>query len=223
MTAGFFITFEGPEGGGKSTQVQMLSEALARRSVPHVTTREPGGTETADALRQILLDCRTRDLGSRAELLLLEAARADHVRRVIRPNLDRGLVVICDRFTDSSVAYQGGGRGLDPAVVGRLNDFATDGLHPDLTVLIDVDPEEGLHRAGRQGALQLDRLESAGLDFHRRVRAAFLTLARNEPHRFVVVDGRRPVPEVAALILDAFVTRYETADEASERCGEVAR
>ena len=207
MKRGFLVTFEGPEGGGKSTQIHLLSEALARRSIPHVTTREPGGTETADALRAILLDRRTHDLGARAELLLLEAARADHVRRVIKPSLDKGLVVVCDRFTDSSLAYQGGGRGLESSQVAWINDFATDGLTPDLTFLLDIAPDEGLHRAGRQGALQLDRLESAGLDFHGRVRRTFLNLAEAEPDRFVVLDATNESQIVFVRVLDEFLRR----------------
>jgi len=209
MARGLFVTFEGPEGSGKSTQVSLLSAALAERNLRHVTTREPGGTPTADILRRILLDRATGYLSPRTELLLLQAARADHVHRVIEPALADGQLVVCDRFTDSSVAYQGAGRGLDVATIQGLNDFATGGLHPALTIVFDIDPELGLQRAGRQGALQLDRVESAGLEFHRRVRAAYLDLARRSPDRYHVLDATRTAEDIAVDVLATVLARWE--------------
>lgn len=209
MARGLFVTFEGPEGSGKSTQVQLLTAALDQRTIRYVNTREPGGTPTADALRSILLSRETRDLGSPAELLLLQAARADHVHHVIAPGIERGHVVICDRFTDSSVAYQGGGRGLDRAFIQALNDFATGGIRPDLTFVFDIDVEEGLFRAGRQGSLELDRVESAGLEFHRRVRAAYLELVETDPSRYHCIDATRPIDDIAAEVLTTILARID--------------
>ena len=209
MARGLFVTFEGPEGSGKSTQVKLLATALANKTIPYVTTREPGGTETADALRSILLSRATGDLSPRAELLMLQAARADHVCKVIKPGLDAGKIVICDRFTDSSIAYQGGGRGLDKSFIEELNDFATENLRPDLTLIFDIDPEEGLKRAGRQGALQLDRVESAGLDFHKRVRDTYLILAQDKPTRYHLIDATRSVEEIAEDVASTILARWE--------------
>jgi dTMP kinase len=184
--AGFFVAFEGGEGAGKSTQVRLLAEALAGRGLEVVTTREPGGTPAGAALRAVLLDPAT-ELSPRAEALLYAADRAHHVATVIRPALVRGAVVISDRYVDSSLAYQGAGRTLVRSEVGNLSSWASEGLVPDFTVLLDLDPEVGLARAGDP-----DRLEAEPLDFHRRVRAGFLELARAEPHRYVVVDAEQP-------------------------------
>ena len=209
MSNGFFVTFEGPEGSGKSTQVQKLARELSIRSIPCLFTREPGGTSIADRIRSILLSNSTKELSSRAELLMLEAARADHVDKVIKPALKEGKLVICDRFTDSSVAYQGGGRGIDEDFIASLNEFATGGLEPKLTLIFDIEPEEGLRRAGRQGALQLDRLESEALDFHRRVRSSYIRLAQNRPDRYYLIDASCSVDEVAQKVLSTILARWE--------------
>jgi len=201
MDKGIFITLEGPEGSGKSTQLSLLAEELERRDIAYITTREPGGTPIANALRAILLDNATLNLGARAELLMLQAARADHVEKVIRPAIERGLIVLCDRFSDSSIAYQGAGRGVDREFIEGLNFFSTAGLLPDLTILVDIDPAIGLSRAGRQGALELDRVESAGLDFHQRVREGFLSLVDKEPDRVCLFDGAKDKTELAREIL----------------------
>lgn len=195
--AGCFIAFEGGEGAGKSTQEALLAQALTERGHTVVRTREPGGTPAGEAIRQVLLSPEFDGLDPRAEALLFAASRGEHVARVIRPALERGDVVICDRYIDSSVAYQGFGRELGPKRVRDLSLWATHELLPDLTVVLDVDPEVGLARFAER-----DRLESEPLDYHRTVRAAFLTLAEAEPDRYLVLDARVDVDEIAAAILE---------------------
>ncbi len=188
------MTFEGIEGCGKTTQVRMLARWLRSQGLEVVVTREPGGPFIAERIRRLLLDVRHRDMAPLAELLLLEASRAQHVRQVIAPALGRGAVVLCDRFADSSYAYQGHGRGLDPAMVDSLNRTAAQGTWPDLTIVLDLPVEEGLRRAaGRRRAL--DRMESQELRFHRRVRRGYLTLASAEPWRVKALDGTQ-LPDV---------------------------
>jgi len=186
---GTFITFEGGEGSGKSTQIERIAARLRERGHEPVRTREPGGTAFAEVVRALLLD-PAHQPSAESEALLMEAARADVVYRVIRPALEAGRVVLCDRYDDSTLAYQGGGRGLDREWLAGMNRFATGGLIPDLTLLFDVPPREGLsRRRGGGGANRLD-LESAA--FHERVRVAYLELARAEPGRIVVIDASRP-------------------------------
>jgi dTMP kinase len=196
MPTGCFIAFEGGEGAGKSTQEGMLAASLTARGHVVVRTREPGGTPAGEAIRHVLLSPEFDGLDARAESLLFAAARGEHVARVIRPALERGDVVICDRYIDSSIAYQGFGRELGPRRVRELNLWATGDLLPDLTVVLDVDPEVGLSRFAER-----DRLEAEPLDYHRAVRAAFLTLAESDPDRYLVVDARADVDEIAATIL----------------------
>jgi dTMP kinase len=191
--AGFFVAFEGGEGAGKSTQVRLLSVALAAQGREVVTTREPGGTSAGLTIRSIVLDPATGHLSPRAEALLYAADRAQHVATVIRPALERGALVLTDRYVDSSLAYQGAGRTLDVGEVKALSAWATEELVPDLTVLLDLDPQVGLARAGDP-----DRLEAEPLEFHQRVRALFLELAGAEPDRYVVVDAARSAEEVFA-------------------------
>ncbi len=193
MSRGVFVTFEGPEGGGKSTQVRRLAAALAAQGITVLTTREPGGTPVAERIREVLLGKAAGPMAARAELLLMLAARADHVEAKIRPALAAGQVVLCDRFSDSSAAYQGGARGLDQDEVREADRFATGNLVPDLTLLLDVPPELGLARAGRKGG---DRIEAEGLAFHRKVRETFLALAAREPARFRVIDATQDEDEV---------------------------
>jgi len=200
----FFITFEGIEGCGKTTQIRLLAESLRKRGLEIVVTREPGGCPIADAIRGILLDPGSSALVPRAELLLYAAARAQHVAEKVRPALDRGALVLCDRFTDATIAYQGFGRGLEAADIDTLNAMATDGLAPDLTVLLDMPAEDGLRRARRRNAAtpEEDRFERESLAFHRRVRAGYLQLAR-EQERFVVIDAVGTVEAVAARVAAA--------------------
>lgn len=194
MARGLFITLEGPEGAGKTTQVHLLGERLRAAGREVQVTREPGGDPLAEGVRALLQNPEL-ELVPRAELLLFLAARAQHVDRVVQPALDAGKVVVCDRFADSTVAYQSYGVGLPLESVHLLNAFATGGLEPDLTLLLDLDVTVGL---GRQG--EWTRMELRGVEFHRRVRDGFLALARAHPDRIRVLDAGRPVPEVAADI-----------------------
>ena len=185
---GLFITFEGPEGSGKTSQMRALAEFLRDQGYPVLTTREPGGTPIGRHIRGLLLDPQFADMTPRAEVLLFLADRAQHVEQVIRPALARGDIVLCDRYADSTLAYQGYGHGR--FALDRLRDlieFATDGLWPDRTFLLDIAPERGLARNGTSR----DRLEGHDLGFHRRVRQGYLEMAAAEPHRWVVLNADR--------------------------------
>jgi len=192
---GVFITFEGGEGSGKSTQIRMLAHRLEAAGLAVRVLREPGGTPAGEAIRAILLDPQHEGLDSRAELLLYEAARAQLVADVIEPALEAGEVVLCDRFFDSTTAYQGYARGLPADEVARLNVVATGGLLPDRTLVFDIDPALGLTRA--TSASGADRLEGEEVGFHERVREGFRAIARDEPGRVRVLDARGGVEEVA--------------------------
>jgi dTMP kinase len=210
----FFITFEGIEGSGKTTQIRRLAESLRKQGAEVLATREPGGCPVADAIRNILLHPANTALVPRAELLLYAAARAQHVEEVILPALRAGKVVLCDRYTDATLAYQGNGRGLETSLITELNTLASEGLSPDLTLLLDMPAEEGLSRARRRNAAlqeeEEDRFEREAIDFHRRVREGYLHLARMEAARFQVIDARGTEEAVAERILtavEAFVLR----------------
>jgi len=198
-STGLFVAFEGGEGAGKSTQVTSLAKALADRGLEAVTTFEPGDTAVGRRLREILLGHDTGALDPRTEALLYAADRAEHVAQVIRPALDRGAVCITDRYIDSSLAYQGAGRTLDASEVEGLSRWATGGLQPHLTVLLDIDPEIGLGRSSDPA----DRLEAEPLAFHRRVRDEFLQLSRREPSRYLVLDAAAPTEEISVRVLAA--------------------
>lgn len=203
---GKFISFEGPEGGGKSTHVKALAEALRAEGKSVLVTREPGGTRLAELVRGLVREEVEDPPVTRSEVLLFLAARAQVVANVIRPALARGEWVICDRFADSTFAYQGYGRGIDVALLRQLNDFATEGLVPDLTILLDVPPETSRARlAERQAATATtaDRIERAGDAFHRRLRDGFLEMAKMEPNRFVVIDSSGDCDEVSSKVLSA--------------------
>ncbi|MEV7908252.1 dTMP kinase, partial [Streptomyces anulatus] len=195
---GMFIAFEGGEGSGKTTQSRLLAIWLRDQGFDVVQTREPGSTKVGMRLRAILLDAVHQGLSARSEALLYAADRAEHVEKVIRPALDRGSLVISDRYVDSSLAYQGAGRALDPADVAKINRWATGGLVPDLTVLIDTPPSVGLARLG--GAA--DRIESEPLEFHERVRREFRALAAADPDRYLVVDGTLAQERISLFIHD---------------------
>ena len=193
---GTFVVLEGGEGAGKSTQLQLLATWLEAAGHEVVVTREPGATPTGARIRALLLDPATGDLAPRAEALLYAADRAQHVATVLRPALERGAVVLSDRYVDSSLAYQGAGRELRVDDVAKLSTWATEGLRPELTLLLDIDPEVGLVRAGGPP----DRIEAESLEFHRRVRAEFLTLAADAPGRYLVVAADQPAELVAAAV-----------------------
>jgi dTMP kinase len=195
-----FITFEGPDGSGKSTQVRLLAEALLRDSHEVVVTREPGGTQIGNAIRTVVHDRAHVEMSPRAEALLYNAARAQLVDEVIRPALEAGKVVICDRFADSTLAYQGYGYGRDLAALRRIIDFATGGLQPHLTIFLDLDPAEGLRRKQDEVGADWNRMEDKTLAFHRAAHAGYLTLASQEPERWLVVDASQPIATIQATI-----------------------
>jgi dTMP kinase len=188
--SGCFVTFEGGEGSGKTTQLERLAQRLRARGLDPLVTREPGGTPLGEGIRTLLLDPQRRPTPM-TEALLMEAARAELVAGVIRPALAAGRVVLCDRYDDSTLAYQGGGRGLDADLLRALSRAATGGLRPDLTLLFDLDPAAGLARRAR-AAGSVNRLDREPEAFHSRVRARYLELAAAEPARFVVLDGALP-------------------------------
>ena len=200
MNRSFFVSLEGPEGAGKTTIARRLAGWFEKHRAEVVLTREPGGTPLGARLRELIL---SQPMGARAEFLLYLADRAEHTERVIRPALLAGKVVVADRYLDSSYAYQGHGRGLPLGWLRAATEGATGGLVPDLTLLLDLDPEEGLRRSGRT-----DRLEKEDLDFHRRVREGFLALARAEPQRFVVVRADRPLERVWRSVERAVARRW---------------
>ena len=200
MPRGIFITLEGPEGSGKSTHARLLKERLESCGKSVLLTREPGGTPLGETVRGILQhNLANEPPVDRAEVMLFLASRAQLCERVIRPALDAGTWVLCDRFTDSTLAYQGYGRGFDVATLRALNAFATHDLVPDLTLLLDVSVETGLARVNFRG-LATDRIEAAGEPFHRRLRDGFLQLAQNEPARFAIIDSNAAQEIVAARI-----------------------
>jgi dTMP kinase len=201
-----FITFEGGDGTGKSTQLKLLERHLAQLGKPCIVTREPGGTPLGNIIRQLLLEAGTRPLASPTELFLYLADRAQHMQAVVAPALEQGKIVLCDRHTDSTLAYQGYGRGIDLDLLRRLNDMASRGIKPDLTLLFDCPVEVGLSRtadrrraAGRGGSRE-DRFEREKVEFHERVRQGFLELARLEPDRFCVIPASSSVESVFAQV-----------------------
>lgn len=200
---GFFVTFEGGEGSGKTTQLKALLAGLRSLPVEVVQTRDPGGTAIGNQVRELLLSGENVRMSPLAELLLYEASRAQLVQELIRPALTAHRIVLCDRFTDSTVAYQGYGRGLDLDLIERLNAVAADGLRPDLTFLLDLDPAVGLARVAErvtQPRRRRDRLEAEVLEFHQRVRAGYRALAAREPARIVVLDAALGVQEIETRI-----------------------
>lgn len=197
-----FITVEGVEGVGKSTNIAVLEEMLRDRGIDHIRTREPGGTDLAESIRSLLLDDHGGRPAELSELLLIFAARADHLEKVIKPALEQGKWVICDRFTDATFAYQGGGRGLPREFIASLESMVQGELRPDLTVILDLNPEIGLERVRRRG--ELDRIEQETIDFHVRVRDCYLDIASREAGRCAVIDASAE-PDAVRQALQAAV------------------
>ena len=203
---GPFITLEGIDGNGKTTQAELLAQHLRSLRYDVLHTREPGGTETARSIAPIILDRAHRALSPIAELFLYMADRAQHVEEVIRPHLTRGGIVLCERFSDSTLAYQGYGRGLDLEIISQLNRIATGGLRPEITILIDLPVEEAIRRKERAAGM-LDRLELEGPEFHAKVRAGYLKLAARYPDRFAVLDGSQDMKTLFQEIVAAIVPK----------------
>ena len=205
MKSGKFITFEGGEGAGKSTQVRLLAEKLASRGVETVQTREPGGAPQAEVLRELLISGATDRWSANAETLLNYAARDDHLRAVIRPALDRGVWVLCDRFSDSTRAYQGLAGGVSMNMIDAIHEDIVAGTDPDLTLIMDIAPEVGLERAHARG--DANRFENKGLGFHRTLQKSFLAIAATYPERCVVIDASGTIEEISHAIWSAVETR----------------
>jgi dTMP kinase len=214
---GFFITFEGGEGAGKSTQIKRLADKLREAGFDVVVTREPGGSPGAEAVRHVLLSGAAEPFGPKMEALLFAAARSDHVEQVIRPAVERGAIVLCDRFLDSTRVYQGVTGDLDPTFVKALEEVTVNGMVPDMTLILDLDPEIGLKRASaRRGTEVPDRFEKETLEIHQRRRHAYLEIAAAEPERCIVIDASRESEQVErvieAAVVAALETRLETRD-----------
>lgn len=198
---GVFITFEGPEGSGKTTQIKKAGDYLRRKNISFIITEEPGGTKLGNELRKLLLSKSSLKIAGKSELLLFAAARAQHVEETIMPALDDGKVVLCDRYSDATVAYQGFGRGLEIGEVRWINNFSSQFLQPDLTLFFDLPVDVGLKRAMSRisriaGSSVEDRFEREDLQFHVRVREGYLALIKSEPERFRVIDALKGIPEV---------------------------
>ena len=208
MNKGIFISFEGPDGAGKTSVLQGLLPKLAECGMDLVTTREPGGVAIAEEIRSVILNPENTAMDDKTELLLYIAARRQHLKERILPALDAGKFLLVDRFIDSSVAYQGFGRGLNVEDIHWLNAYATDGLVPDLTLYFDIDTEEGLARIARNADRDVDRLDMEKADMHRRVRQGYLSLLEQEPERFVKIDASQPLEAVVADALAVIKKRF---------------
>ncbi|UCB57117.1 MAG: dTMP kinase [Candidatus Omnitrophota bacterium] len=195
LKKGIFITFEGPEGSGKSTHVRLLCSELRRRGLPVVCLREPGGTKIGEKIRNILLDAKNKDMDAVCEMLLYQAARAQLVREKILSALRDKKIVILDRFLDATICYQGYGAGIDIKLIKQIGKFVTGGICPDLTILLDIEAGKGLKRSGRR-----DRIEKKSLEFHRRVRKGYLKLARENPHRIKIIPVMDEISQTQGAI-----------------------
>ena len=204
-----FITFEGPEGSGKSSQIKLLSDYLRRQGFSVVATREPGGTPIGNQIRRCVHDVGNANMTPQTEMLLYSASRAQLVAEIIRPALAAGQIVLCDRFYDSTIAYQGYGRGLNLDDLYAITRFATGGLKPGLTLLLDIAVADGLARRAHNG-LEMNRLDRETLSFHRRVRQGYHRMAAEEPERWVVVDAARPLAEVQTTVRQIVEKRLVT-------------
>ena len=210
---GKFLTIEGVEGVGKTTNIQFIKDWLSLNKIPYLTSREPGGTPIAEEIRQVLLTPRDEIVCDKTELLLMFAARAQHIEQVIVPELDSGNWVLCDRFTDATYAYQGAGRSMDSQIISDLESMIQGKLRPDLTLILDIPPQEGLKRASKRGAL--DRFEQEEIEFFERVRESYQLIAKRDPERCVVIDASQTIDKVQASIktaLEAFLMRLKAED-----------
>ena len=205
MSRGKFISIEGVEGAGKSTNIEAIKQYLVGKEIDFVVTREPGGTVLAEKIRRLLLHVSDDAPAELTELLLIFAARAQHIEKVIQPALENGRSVICDRFTDATYAYQGGGRGLKTSVIADLESMVQDELRPDLTIILDLDPETGLARATERG--ELDRFENEKNEFFEKVRSAYLDIATCNPERCFVIDANQSIGQISADIINLLDNR----------------
>ena len=205
MANGLFISFEGGDGSGKTTQFRLFADYLRRRGLDVVVTREPGGTRISEKIREILLDPECPEMTDMTEALLFAAGRAQHVRELIKPSVEAGKIVLCDRFVDSSLVYQAVGRGLGDCVK-VINDYAVDGMYPDVTFLLDISPEEGRKR--NRGTGKNDRLEQQSAEYHRMVCEGFRKLAEDNKDRFIVIDASGSIEEVSERIISSFEDRF---------------
>ncbi|WP_195701277.1 dTMP kinase [Companilactobacillus futsaii] len=207
--SGIFISFEGPDGAGKTTALEKLLPLLKERTDKEVVlSREPGGSIIAEKIRKIILDIHDEEMDPRTEALLYAAARRQHLVDAVLPALDEGKVMLSDRFVDSSIAYQGGGRQIGTKEVGEINDFAIDGHLPDLTVYFNITPEVGLSRIRKDHEGAMDRLEKEALSFHQRVYDSYMEIVKNNPDRIKAVDASQPVEKVVADALDVIIKRF---------------
>lgn len=207
MKKGLFITFEGPDGSGKSTQIQKLAHYLKENNISYILTREPGGTRISDLIRGILLNPEHQEMKNNTEVLLYAAARAQHIEEKIKPALIEGKIVLCDRFVDASIAYQGYGLGIELQMIQQINQFAIQNIMPDRTYLFDISPEEGRKRMFNrldEQVTHLDRIEQKTIDYHVRVRKGFEEIANKDPHRIMRIDGSKSVDIIAKQIKDDF-------------------
>ena len=208
MNGRYFITFEGPEGSGKSTQIKLLQNFFKDKGFETLVTREPGGTKPGDSIREILIDKSSGNLEAETELFLMLAQRCEHLRKVINPALDAGKVVLCDRYFDSSVAYQGYGRGLGADKVRKAHENFLGNFLPSITVLLQISPVEGLKRANHGGTKQLDRMECEKLDFHERVYDGYNKMAEMEPDRFIKVEAVGEPNSISKRIIEAILNKF---------------
>ena len=204
-----FITFEGGEGSGKSTALRKISELLIEKGYETVLTREPGGTPISEEIREVILDKKNTDMDKRTEALLYAASRRQHLVQKVWPALKEGKIVLCDRYLDSSLAYQGGARGIGLEEVLKINLFATENTYPDLTLLFDIDPKLGLARIAANASREVNRLDLEKLSFHEGVRKTFLELAARYPERFVIIDASKSPEEVVADSMKVILARLE--------------
>jgi dTMP kinase len=217
LARGYFITFEGGEGAGKSTQIARLAQKLRDKRYPVAVTREPGGSPGAEAIRHVILSGAAEPFGPEMEALLFAAARSDHIEQLIRPALRRGKIVLCDRFVDSWRVYQGAAGNIDAALLEEIERVSLNGVTPDMTLIFDLDPEEGLRRASaRRGEGEADRFEKETLAVHRRRRQAFLDIARKEPKRCVVIDASADAEAVENAVTAAVFAAIEARSHAGQ-------